>query len=181
MPYHLEKGPLLRVIERNLNSNRATMQATLNTINASIANDSLDWLAAAAPLWADPAFNKPGAVPAPIMRARIITEWFGYEADGAGGWRRPIAPKPTTGYWIGYRGDVHQIVRRALAWAVELALSAGAKNGEDSDPWPIELFWKCPAPWFEAWVVSRQAERTESGLVTVVLVSPSHRAAVVAD
>jgi hypothetical protein len=187
MPYHLEKGPLLRIIERNLNGSRATMQATLNTIEASIANEanggdpasaaSLAWHTGSA-AWNDPAFDPTGPRSGGAYRDRIITEWFGYEHDPAGGWRMPNPPPPTTGYWIGYRGDVHGIVRRAFAWAIELALGTGARA--DADPWPIELFWKCPAPWFEAWVVSRKAETT-SGLVTVILVSPAHRAAVVAD
>jgi hypothetical protein len=181
MPYHLEKGPLLRIIERNLNADRPTMQAMLGTLQAAIAtnSESMDWLDAATALWSDPGFNKPLSPPGAQMRERIITEWFGYESNGSGGWRRPPVPPPTTGYWIGYRGDVHAIVRRAFAWAIELALGTGAK--EHAQPWPIELFWKCPAPWFEAWVVSRPAAGGTSGLVTVVLVSPSHRAAVVAD
>jgi hypothetical protein len=116
------------------------------------------------------------------MRDRVLTEWFGYESDGAGGWRKPQPPPATTGYWIGYRGDVDRIVRRALLWAIELSLGTGSDGPPTGqrDPWPIELFWKCPAPWFEAWVVSRRVPTTAAGLVTVVLVTPSHQGADVA-
>jgi hypothetical protein len=180
MPYHLEKGPLLRILERDLNADRATMQARLNTLKSGMNSDSVDWIIGST-AWNDPAFSKPGAPSGQQMCERVITEWFGYEPKPGGGWRKPNPPKPTTGYWIGYQGDVNRIVRRAFAWAVELALGTGSDDRADAAPWPIELFWKCPAPWFEAWVVSRRQQSTTSGLVTLILVSPSHRAAVVAD
>jgi hypothetical protein len=182
MPYHLEKGPLLRIFEAHLNGDRATLQATLNVLRVSEQSDSLDWILTGVPaLWSDPAFAL-GPQSGVQMRDRVLMEWFGYESDGAGGWRKPHPPRATTGYWIGYRGDVDRIVRRALLWATELALATGSDgqpNG-DGDPWPIELFWKCPAPWFEAWVVSRRVPTTAAGLVTVVLVTPSHQGADVA-
>jgi hypothetical protein len=163
------------------------MLAKLEVLRDSNVRDSLDWLDIP-DVWSDPGFAKPGAVPGPIMRDRIITEWFGYVPDGLGGWEKPNPPMSTTGYWIGYRGDVHQIVRRALMWAMEVSLATRGEAPEEIGraPWPIELFWKCPAPWFEAWVVSRRnpesvAEGEDRGLVTVVLVSPSHRGAIVAD
>lgn len=175
MPYHLEKGPLLRILERHLNSDRAGMQARLEILKSSEA-DSLDWLLTGAPeLWADPAFTR-GPLTGDEQRQRLIAEWFGYEEDGAGGWRKPEPPPTTTGYWIGYRGDVHQIVRTAVKWALELALATGR-----GAPWTIELLWKCPAPWFEAWVVSRRIAGTKRGLVTIILVTPSHEGAEVSE
>jgi len=140
MPYHLEKGPLLRIFEKHLNGDRAAMQATLDVLRASERNDGLDWILLPA-LWNDPAFQN-GPQTGDQMRIRLLTEWFGLEPDGAGGWREPQPPPATTGYWIGYRGDVATIVRRAVLWAVELALGTGSDSPiSHPDPWPIELFW----------------------------------------
>lgn len=184
MPYHLEKGPLLRILESHLNGNRSAMQGLLQIVEDSVVNDSLDWILTGAPeLWADPAFTH-GPQSGEKMRERLITEWFGYVKDGAGGWVKPNPAPSTTGYWIGYRGDVHEIVRAAVRWALEVSLAAGstASSGRRAPaPWPIELFWKCPAPWFEAWVVSRRVAGIKRGLVTLVLVTPSHKGATVSD
>lgn len=183
MPYHLEKGPLLQILESHLNSDRAGLQARLEVVRESERNDSLDWILGGVPeLWQDPAFAR-GPQAGDVMRTRLMTEWFGYEEDGAGGWQKPQPPPSTTGYWIGYRGDVDKIVRTAVHWALELALATGsdAEATKSVEPWPIEIFWKCPAPWFEAWVVSRRVGGTDRGLVTIVLVSPSHRGATVSE
>jgi hypothetical protein len=187
MPYHLEKGPLLRIFEGHLNGDRAKLEAALGAFETAETDDSVDWLFAGAPeLWNDPAFGTgdPGdrRPTADQMRRRLLTEWFGYEEDPAGKWGPKQPPDPTTGYWIGYRGDVHRIVRTAMKWALKLALGTGSDDrSRQPQPWPIELFWKCPAPWFEAWVVSRRVPRTDMGLVTVFLVSPSHEGASVAE
>jgi hypothetical protein len=39
--------------------------------------------------------------------------------------------------------------------------------------WPIEVFWRCPAPWLEAWVTWRRDD-ADSGHVTVHLHTPGH-------
>jgi hypothetical protein len=180
MPYYLEKGALLRIFENYVNGNRRSVEAKLDVLQNSERNDSLDWiLTGTSNLWTDPAFTK-GPYTGAQYRDRILTEWFGYEQDRAGNWSRPQPPPATTGYWIGYRGDVHQIVRRAFIWALELALETGSAVPGNTDPWPIEIFWECPIPWFEAWVVSRKVPKTDIGLVTLILLTPSHRNAVVA-
>jgi hypothetical protein len=178
MPYHLEKGPLLRIIERHINADRSTMQQHLAALVAN-TGPPLAWLDLVAGLWADPAFNKPNAVAAQLVKSRIATEWFGY-TPAANGWAPPDPALPTTGYWIGYTGDVEAIVRKALVWAMELALGKGSSNPAGK-PWPIELFWKCPTPWFETWVSTRKVPNSSTGLVTVTFLSPSHNGAIVAD
>ena len=41
--------------------------------------------------------------------------------------------------------------------------------------WPIELFWRCPIPWFEGWVTWRaRGNAPKGGQVTVLLSTPSH-------
>jgi hypothetical protein len=181
MPYHLEKGPLLCVFEKYLNGDRATMAATLEVVRKSEREDTLEWIVSS-PLWTDSAFGIGLAPTGDAMRTRLLEEWFGLEKDTAtGNWREPVPAPATTGYWIGYKGDVARIVRRAVLWALELALAVGSETKTaHPEPWPIEIFWKCPAPWFEAWVVSRKVPRTDTGLVSLVLVTPSHRGADVA-
>src|SRR4051812_12008946 len=98
MPYHLEKGPLLRIIERHINTDRATMDARLADLLTN-AGPPLAWLDTIAGLWADPAFAKPNALPAQVAKDRIATEWFGYVKDHHGNWMPPDPARPTTGYW----------------------------------------------------------------------------------
>jgi hypothetical protein len=181
MPYQLEKGALLRIFEKHLNGDRARLELVLEVLRDSERRDSADWIVSAVPaLWNDPDFKPTGDWSGEKMRERLLREWFGYEEVSPGTWQpqRPKpgeAPRATTGYWIGYRGDVATIVRRALLWAVELALHAGSdRPGVQPDPWPIELFWKCPDNWFEGWVLSRRIPSTDEGLVTVVFVTPAH-------
>jgi hypothetical protein len=186
MPYHLEKGPRLRILESVLNRDREGMLQLLDRLDASHQDDSLDWIVDSE-VWQDAAFARapesrdqpPGTVPGDAVRRRLISEWFGFKDDGRGGWE----PDPAALYWTGYRGDVHRIVRTAIRWAVELALASGSDDraAADVEPWPIELLWKCPAPWFEAWVVSRRSGTSRNGLVTVVFVTPSHSGASVAE
>jgi hypothetical protein len=181
MPYQLEKGSLLRIFEKHLNVGRAKLELILEVLRDSERRNSADWIVSGVPaLWNDPDFRPTGEWSGAENRRKLLEEWFGYEQDSVGKWG-PVQPKPneepkaTTGYWIGYRGDVATIVRRALLWAVELALQTGSDEARHHpDPWPIELFWKCPDDWFEAWVLSRRIPTTNAGLVTVVFVTPAH-------
>ena len=187
MPYHLEKGPTLRLLELYLNRSAGEMQQLLDKLRASKGaaaaspKAGLEWILDDPPTvggqswWANPqmAARDPQNLGGLTLRNDLITKWFGWTVDTAGVWSGPDPNKPTTGYWIGYRGDVEAIVRRALTWSLELALGLDpgeTKRGRPKDPLTIELFWKCPAPWFEAWVVPRRDLRC----VTVLLVTPSH-------
>jgi hypothetical protein len=183
MPYHLEKGATLRLLELHVNKPRSDMRAMLDVLRASVGKP--DWLADAVPtLWQDPRFNNPQSVNGATARDDIIEKWLGYKRKRNGGWQK--IGGPTTGYWIAYHGDVSEIMRKALAWALELSLGLppdGKGPGRDR-PWPIELFWKCPAPWFESWVVTRPVNAKGSahrGLISVVFMTPSHRLSNVAE
>jgi hypothetical protein len=181
MPYQLEKGALLRIFEKHLNGDRAKLELILDVLRDSERRDSADWVVSALPaLWSDSDFRPTGDWSGEAKRADLLEEWFGYEEVSPGTWQ-PAQPKPgdapkaTTGYWIGYRGDVATIVRRTLLWAVELALQVGSDRAEQHpEPWPIELYWKCPENWFEGWVLSRRIPTTDAGLVTVIFVTPGH-------
>lgn len=187
MPYHLEKGPTLRLLEQHLAVGRAGLRTVLDQLRASAG--SVDWVAHALPaLWADPRFQAAPQGSGAGVRDDIVRRWFGYErttpvGSASESWARLASP--TTGYWIAYDGDVGEIVRRALVWAVELALGLepGAKGPGRNRPYPIEVFWKCPAPWFEAWVVQRPADHGGSprGVISIVFVTPSHVGSNVAE
>ena len=90
-------------------------------------------------------------------------------------------PKPT-GFWHNWYGDAEGIVRETFARAIEVSL--GIPHDKDmTDPgwirqnrkrtWPIEIFTRCPAPWFEGWVTWR-GNSPAHGHVTVHIHTPSH-------
>jgi hypothetical protein len=191
MPYHLEKGPTLRILELHLNRSRDEMRHLLGRLRASqgvgapAGTVGIDWLVddpatgGVPSWWSHPAIQaRDPAGGGRAIRDQLIEKWFGWSKTTTG-WKPPDPGAHTTGYWIAYRGDVEGIVRRALTWTFELAL--GLEPGDEGpghpDPWTIELFWKCPSPWFEAWVVPRPAQR----LVTLTLVTPSHRGSNVSE
>jgi hypothetical protein len=191
MPYHLEKGPTLRILELHLNRSRDEMRHLLGRLRASqgvgapAGTDGIDWLVddpatgGVPSWWSHPAIKaRDTETGGKAIRDQLIEKWFGWK-KAAGGWKPPDPAALTTGYWIAYRGDVEGIVRRALTWTLELALGLepGDAGPGRSDPWAIELFWKCPSPWFEAWVVPRPSQR----LVTLTLVTPSHRGSNVSE
>jgi hypothetical protein len=181
MPYHLEKGPTLRIIEEYLNGDRSHVCQVLNRVRAAVGQP-LVWLDAIPGLWADPRFANANVSP----REVILRDWFGYEKP-ANTWVPPDPNRAVTGYWIGYKGDVAEIVRGAFQWALELSLRTNAGPGEPClkgpTPLPIELLWHCPAPWFEAWVVRRpvQVGAAQGGGVSIVFATPSHNGANVAE
>jgi hypothetical protein len=178
MPYHLEKGPVLTLIETYINKPQPGKRQVLSALRQaeSSAPASPKWVLDALPtLWSDPAFVK-----VPGITDHIIEHWFGLEKQGTE-WVAPSPPKPTTGEWLDYKGDVHTIVRRTLRWALEvsLGLMPGDNGPGRPHPAPIELFWLCGLQWFEGWVVQRP---TGNGgrTVTVIFVTPTHLGAEVA-
>jgi hypothetical protein len=201
MPYLLEKGGTLRIFEEYLNKGQPERRAFLAVVrNSCKANDlagQLNWFVQGPPsLWADARFAlRP--VPAgeqPWTGDKecnlLIKNWFGFKRNSSGEWvtymsaSRSAGSPPTTGFWIAYEGKVHRIVCAAVRWALELSLGLGPKDegpGRD-DPLRIELLWKCLAPWFEAWVLRRPTDGPFGrGLVSVVLVTPTHDGANVAE
>jgi hypothetical protein len=200
MPYLVEKGGTFRLLEEYLNTGQPERRAFLEIVRNSCRADNLagqlDWFVQGPPgLWNDPAFAQkpvPEGAPAwtgPQERDLLIEKWFGFVTDDSGNWvqhmsaLRSMGSPSTTGFWIAYEGDVHKIVCAAVRWALELSLGLGPDDNDDGrdDPWPIELFWKCLAPWFEAWVLQRPTNGSDTGLVSVILVTPTHDGANVAE
>ncbi len=188
MPYHLEKGPTLRLLESALNGlTKTQLRQRFQRLNAE--DTSLDWLFGEE-VWADTAFERGPNVNGAAVVDRIAREWFGYAAQEDGSYTPQQTP--TTGYWIAYQGAVDKVVRRTLAWAVQIALGleSDGTGPSRSTKWEIELFWKCPSPWFEGWVISRPVQpppaggggkRLNRGLVTVIFMSPPHEGSNVAE
>jgi hypothetical protein len=83
---------------------------------------------------------------------------------------------PSTGFWRQYYGDVEAIVRQTVISALEVSLglpSGSTERDAVTRHLPLEIFWKCPQPWFEGWVTWRLHESTsDKGQVTVVLATP---------
>ena len=119
MPYHLEKGPTLTVIEKHLNKpdagHKVGILGRLRAEDGGVETSATHWLADAIPgLWTDQRFLDH----APGTDDHIKRDWF-----GIGGQNRST--------WVAYRGNVNHIVRRALRWALEVSL-----NLQPDDPLP---------------------------------------------
>jgi hypothetical protein len=185
MPTHLEKAPTLTIMEQYFNGRypkapprRDILLHALEALRSS--NAPGDWLGRTLPdLWNDPAIlARIGTGNDP--RTFLTRNWFG------------LPPTPgalTTGFWIGYQGDVESIVRTALIWALELALGLsheGDACDAREDPWLLELSWVCGIQWFETWVSVRPSEVTapaptaDRGVVSVMFLTPTHRGSTVA-
>jgi hypothetical protein len=200
MPYYIEKGPSLRLMESALNRPKEQREQ----LRQRICDESLPlekWFLDDE-LWNTSPARKRSDEKGVKVEEDIARQWFGYTEEG-GKWVKKPPPPPAqepTGYWIAYRGEVDRIVRRTLCWALQISLGcdeaglddAGKPvkgNGGRPDPWDIELFWNCPANWFEGWVISRpiappglppNPKPPTRGLVTVIFMTPAHKGSQVA-
>ena len=154
MPYSLEKGPYLSVIEDYVNGGRERALTALTSLRNGDAIDGLEAFDSQ-PLDAGPYSTTQ-------LRDHFKQDWLGYKPDGLGGWLPPppfdALNSPTTGFWQAWHGDCEGVLRLTLIRALEVSLGiphtqAAAANA--TQHWPIELFWRCPIPWFEGWVTWR--------------------------
>lgn len=143
MPYTLTRGPILTLVENALNADRTTRLAVLADLRAGLPLDQI----VAGHVPATAALMVPQGAP----DVRLRTDWIGQ----AGG-----PPGTPTGYWVGYQGDVEPVLREGFVRAVEVSLGIGsgeaADGGGRAEPWPVQLDWKCPNPYFEVWVTWRR-------------------------
>jgi hypothetical protein len=173
MPYHLEKGPVLSVLEDLLHKPASTLAQVLARLR-----DPTVPLAEVGGLDS----TTLNVQPYPTLQSRIDhleRDWFGFAPGTQAQEPFDLANHRTTGKWESYYGDVAAIVRATFIRAIEVSL--GLDHGEDppgTRHWPIELFWKCPNPWFEGWVTWRRDPTTGHGQVTLVLATPGNGALV---
>jgi hypothetical protein len=180
MPYQLEKGPYFSVAESMLDFGGSAQQrlALLALMLAPEDPNQLPTL--------DSTTLDQGPLNTPdLRRDHMNTHWFGRTRDPASGvWhdQAPFNPAHpmSTGYWRNWYGDAGGIVAQTFIRAVEVSLGLDhVSRGTDVSKlkpqhcWPIEVFWRCPAPWFEGWVTWRRDDR-DSGHVTVHLHTPGH-------
>ena len=90
MPYHLEKGPTIRLLEQHLNGTAAEMRASLDALRASV--DKVDWVIDGIPgLWDDPLFQHSPLGSGQGVQEALIRNWLGFE-DVGGVWQRANDP-----------------------------------------------------------------------------------------
>lgn len=192
MPYHVEKGPLQRLLETYLNGDRATITARRDKLARSVGSPS--WLTQGIFKHLDKA---------PLARANqtkddlyrhLMQHWFGFVEHPAGAaapanWyrqdvQRPGYVAPTTGFWIAYSGNVAEIMRQGFQWAMDVALALPPTKRHKPPPPPlrIEILWNCPSPWFELWVMRRPFDlaTADEAIVTVLMTTPPQEGASVA-
>jgi hypothetical protein len=180
MPFHLEKGPYLSVLESFCNDDRDRLVAALASLR-----DPSQPVPEIGRILESPAIVTP-QYPAPVLKTHLYGDWFGFTRDRSGAWStsqdafHPVANR-TTGYWGDYYGDVESIFRETLRRAAEVSLgidhtapvNAAVPAANGTRHWPIEFFWKCGQPWWEGWVTWRHDSGGGRGQVTVVLATPS--------
>ncbi|MBV8950424.1 MAG: hypothetical protein JOZ99_06085 [Actinobacteria bacterium] len=182
MPYQLEKGPYFSVTEAVLDCCHGTDRLELLALLTGTTRTPLDDMPTLDSTSLDG--GPRGQDNADGRRRHQNEEWYGMSRDKSGGWvgQPPFDPNnpQSTGYWHNWYGDAEEIVRQTFIRAIEVSLGIPhTAAGTDVSKltvrhcWPIEVFWRCPAPWFEGWVTWRK-EIDGSGRVTVHLHTPSH-------
>ena len=178
MPYQLEKGPYFSVTESMLDFGGSAQQR-LALLALMLAPEDPNQL----PTLDSTTLNQgPLNNPDP-RRDHMNTHWFGRSHNPAtGAWEEQAAFNPvnptSTGYWRNWYGDAGGIVAQTFIRAVEVSLGLDHVP-PDTDVshlhprrcWPIEVFWRCPAPWLEGWVTWRRDD-ADSGHVTRALAHP---------
>lgn len=175
MPYSIEKGPYFSVIEDFANGSSARMLATLEHLRANKPIADLPAL--------DSTTLDAGPYSTQQLRDHLSSDWFGFEKDATGQWtkQRPFDPAHNdhTGFWMEWYGECEPVLRESLIRACELCLGLdhGASPTGRSTPrhWWLEIFWRCPIPWFEGWVTwRRHSTGRRDGQVTVLISTPGH-------
>jgi hypothetical protein len=180
MPYHLEKGPLLSVLDDFCN--RGDDQRLLRALGRLRAGDRLrDIGAFDSPNLYNPAWPWPYDAE-PNLADHFDDHWLG---------------RPGPDHWLFYTGPVEAIMRETLIRAIELAMGV-VHEPENFEPtvatrhWTIDFWWKCPQPWFEGWITWRRIncgcedpdddhEDCSRGHVIVLFATPSDDGVVLDD
>jgi hypothetical protein len=181
MPYQLEKGPFFSVTESVLED----LPMRIDVLIRLRQGEDPDTMPSVESTSLDP----PQGIDTRQDRLdHQNIHWYGRREvpPNSGHWveQAPFDPltNPTTGYWHNWYGNAEGIIRETYTRAIEVSL------GIPHDPtmtdyasiyqnmtrsWSIEVFNRCPAPWFEGWVTWR-GRPSDDGHVTVHLLTPSH-------
>ncbi len=159
MPYTLTRGPLLTLLENALNPTtlqRPERDAVLASLRNGTPLANIPWVTSAA--------VQGIAIPRAPLDIRLGEDWLGLNDPPGQG---------TTGYWVGYKGDVDAVLREGIIRAIEVSL--GLEHGEMPNAatrfWPVDVQWKCPNPYFEVWVTWR-GHQQDAGQVTLLIATP---------
>ncbi len=173
MPFYLEKGPALSVIEDYLNGDVGRALDALRTIRIPKGRPGFT------ELWDLPVFD-PDTLPRPpgmpSYRDDFRSNWCGYQyRDGE--WVEPdLDENDNVGVWLSYAGRVEAITRQTFRTALEVSLGIGRDEAVPEAAerhWPLDLFWKCGQNWFEGWVTWRRHEQPPgAGHVNVIFATP---------
>jgi hypothetical protein len=184
MPYYLEKGPALSILEAFLNdSPTSRLVATLDKLRATTDGGQPKHRLTDCGAFdtASLDFTPPGSskkMTSKAWKRHLDQHWFGI-VSAKGAKTDPSQAKnlkAASSWWIGYWGDdIEGIVRETMIRAIETAyrIPHGAPIPISGERWPIELFWKCGQAWVEGWVTWRQLPQAGTGLVTVTFATPA--------
>jgi hypothetical protein len=181
MPYYLEKGYTMSLLESAIND---VSDEEVRTLFDMLSDETRR-------LTDTPFFDSPSLRFREVSPSEAVTEWtpdrwkrhvdehwFGLIDDtGASAAPRPAPSlEQATSWWIDYWGDdVEGIVRKSILLAIRTAYRVDDGQplpGSDVERWPIDFFWKCGQAWFESWVTWRRLP-PDRGLVTVIFCTPA--------
>ena len=196
MPYHLEKGHYLLLLEATLNEGiEAVVDDDTEVTFPGLARrcSMLEYMrgVVARPcsltdgeseddgvlMW--PEFMSDDDVGFPIFEI-IAEDWFGYRIRNNGTFNTSPHPNKPTGMWDGYQGNVERIVANVMVRCLEVSLGldhdAPIPEGAPPRSWPLYFFFKCQQPFFEGWVTwqCHSVNRRAAGQVTVIFATPGH-------
>jgi hypothetical protein len=161
MPYNLERGPYLAMLEDLLNKEPLHCLDSLRDHDKPVTALLRDLVV---PIDGGPYPDTSR------LADHIDHDWFGIPPGGAGA-------EGTSRYWDYWEGDAQGIARETLVRALEVALgleheeaAAGATRR-----WPISILTACAIRWFEGWVYWRRIDaEPEGGHIVVLVLTPSH-------
>jgi hypothetical protein len=176
MPYNVEKGPYLSMLEHLLNRDRAQTARCLRSLRDTEKRVT-DLLR---------------EFPTPIEGGRyrdtaaladhIDEDWFALAPSSSGRETADQGPADVHRYWYHWRGNAEGVVRETLIRAIEVAL--GLDHGQQvPDPgrdeagrhWHVSLLTTCGFRWFEGWLTwQKLGDEPHSGHVTALFLTPSH-------
>lgn len=162
MPYNLERGPYLAMLEDLINRDPARCLESLRDADRPVTALLRDM----------PVVIDGGPYENTVLLAdHIDRDWFGIRRDTQD-------ETPMSRYWSYWTGDAEGIVRETIVRAIEIAL--GIDHGADasgSTPhrWHVSLLTACGIRWFEGWVSWRRVGPDPGGgHVLVFLLTPTH-------